>query len=48
MKINNTSATKYNNSTTQLEINQLVNKLDKNQIDTSEFNVVPNNIIKLN
>lgn len=38
MKINNTSKSQYGNSTTQLEINELVNKLDKNQIETCEFN----------
>jgi len=48
MKINKTIKTKYNNSTTQLEINELVKNLDKNQIDTSEFNIVPNNnVVKL-
>jgi len=43
MKINNMPTTKYDNSTTQLEINELVKNLDKNQIETSEFNIVPNN-----
>jgi len=43
MKINKTSNTKYGNSTTQLEINELVKNLDKNHIETSEFNIVPNN-----
>jgi hypothetical protein len=38
MKINNTPKSQYGNSTTQLEINELVNKLDKNQIETCEFN----------
>jgi len=42
MKINKPQNTKYNNSTTQLEINELVKNLDKNQIETSDFNVVPN------
>ena len=47
MKINKTSNSKYGNSTTQLEINELVKNLEKNQIETSEFNVVPNNANKL-
>lgn len=42
MKITKPQNSKYNNSTTQLEINQLVKNLDKNQIETSDFNVLPN------
>jgi hypothetical protein len=48
MKINKNSKIKYNNSTTQLEINELVKNLDKNHIETSDFNNIANdNIIKL-
>ena len=50
MKINKSSKTKYNNSTTQLEINELVKNLDKNQIETSDFNNIGttnDNIVKL-
>jgi hypothetical protein len=48
MKINKSSKTKYNNSTTQLDVNELVKNLDKNQIETSEFNNIGNdNTIKL-
>ena len=42
LRINKNSNTKYNNSTSQLEINELVKKLDKNQIDTSDFNNLSN------
>jgi hypothetical protein len=42
MKITKPQNSKYNNSTTQLEINQLVKNLDKNQIETSDFNVLQN------
>ena len=45
MNINKQPKKKYNNSTTQLEINDLVNKLDKNNIETSDFNMVSNNEI---
>jgi hypothetical protein len=49
MKINKTQNIKYNNSTTQLEINELVKNLDKNQVETSDFNILPNDSnIKLN
>ena len=49
MKINKkNSKTKYNNSTTQLEVNELVKNLGKDKIETSDFNNIENdNIIKL-
>ena len=42
MKINTIPKTKYCNSTTQLEINELVKNLDKDKIETSDFNNLPN------
>ena len=42
MKINTLPKTRYCNSTTQLEINELVKNLDKDKIETSEFNNLPN------
>ena len=39
---NKTNKVIYNNSTTQLEVNELVKNLDKNNIETSDFNVVNN------
>lgn len=48
MKINKNSKNKYNNSTTQLEVNELVKNLGKDKIETSDFNNIENdNIIKL-
>ena len=50
MKITQKQQNKYNNTTTQMEINELVNNLDKNKIETSEFNnigTLNDNTIKL-